>query len=52
VHTDSTSILSFHNTPKQQSVFANTVYKVLKNNGYGVFKKTVKPGLKEEDKAA
>jgi hypothetical protein len=39
-------------TPGRQPVSASTVYRVMKENGYGVFKRTVKPGLQEEDKAA
>lgn len=37
-------------TPGWESTSASTVYRVLTDNGYGVFKRTVKPGLREEDK--
>ena len=40
------------NTPGWQPVSQRTVYRVLTENGYGVFKRTVKPGLTEEQKAA
>jgi transposase len=39
-------------TPGQQEVSASTVYRVLCENGYGVFKRTVKPGLTNEMKEA
>jgi hypothetical protein len=39
-------------TCRRQPVSASTVYRVLKENGYRVFKRIVKPGLQEEDKAA
>jgi hypothetical protein len=39
-------------TPGRQPVSASTVYRVLTENGYGVFKRTVKPGLTEEMKKA
>ena len=39
-------------TPRQQPVSKSTVYNVLSQNGYGVFKRTVKPGLTNEMKAA
>ncbi len=39
-------------TPGRQPVSASIVYRVLKENGYSVFKRTVKPGLREEDKVA
>ena len=35
-----------------QPVSQRTVYRVLTESGYGVFKRTVKPGLTEEQKAA
>jgi hypothetical protein len=37
-------------TPGWQPVSASTVYRVFIAEGYGVFKRTVKPGLKEADK--
>lgn len=39
-------------TPGRQPVFASTVYRVHTENGYGVFKRTVKLGLTEEQKKA
>jgi transposase len=39
-------------TPGRQAVSASTVYRVLTENGYGVFKRTVKPGLTEAAKRA
>jgi Transposase len=39
-------------TPGRQLVSPSTVYRVLTENGYGVFKRTVKPGLTEEAKKA
>jgi hypothetical protein len=33
------------------SVSASTVYRVLKANGFPPYKRTVKPGVKQEDKA-
>ena len=36
------------NTPGWKSVSASTVYRALKQEGYSVFKKTVKPGLTTE----
>jgi hypothetical protein len=39
-------------TPGRQPVSASTIYRVLTENGYGVFKRTVKPGLTEEMKKA
>ena len=38
------------NTPGWQKVSASTVYRTLKSNGYSVFKRTVKPGLTDEQK--
>ena len=35
-----------------KSVSASTVYRVLTSEGYGVFKRTVKPGLTQEQKEA
>ena len=40
------------NTPSWQSVSTSTVYRALKQEGYGVFKKTVKPGLTIEQMEA
>jgi hypothetical protein len=40
------------NTPGWQPVSRTTVYRVLIDNGYGSFKRTVKPGLTNEQKAA
>jgi hypothetical protein len=40
------------NTPGWQPVSASTVYRVLKQEGYGVYKKTVKPGLTKEQMEA
>jgi hypothetical protein len=37
-------------TPGWQPISASTVYRVLTADSYGVFKRTVKPGLKEADK--
>jgi transposase len=39
-------------TPGRQLVSASTVYRVLTENGYSIFKKTIKPGLTEEAKKA
>jgi hypothetical protein len=39
-------------TPGRQRVSPSTVYRVLTENGYGSFKRTVKPGLTEEAKKA
>lgn len=39
-------------TPGRQPVSASTIYKVLSEHGYGVFKRTVKPGLTDEAKKA
>ena len=36
------------NSPGWQPVSASTVYKTLKQEGYGVYKRTVKPGLTTE----
>jgi hypothetical protein len=38
--------------PGVQNASPSSVYRILTDNGYGVFKRTVKPGLKEEDKKA
>ena len=40
------------NIPSRQPISASTVYRVLKAEGYGVFKRMVKPGLRKEDIAA
>jgi hypothetical protein len=40
------------NTPGWQSVSSKTVYRVLIDNGYSSFKRTVKPGLTNEQKEA
>jgi hypothetical protein len=40
------------NTPGWQPVSASTVYQALKQEGYGVFKRTVKPGLTTEQMKA
>ena len=37
-------------TTSHQLVSASTVYRVLTENSYGVFKRTVKPSLTEENK--
>ena len=39
-------------TPRQQPVSKSTVYNILSQNKYSVFKRTVKPGLTNEIKAA
>jgi hypothetical protein len=36
--------------PGVQNASPSSVYRILTDNGYGVFKRTVKPGLKKEDK--
>ena len=36
------------NTPRQQPISTSMVYRALKQEGYGVFKRTVKPGLTKE----
>ncbi len=38
--------------PSWQEISASTVYRVLKENRYGVFKRTVKPGLNKAQKEA
>jgi hypothetical protein len=38
--------------PGAPSVSGMTVWRTLKENGYSSFKRTIKPGLKDEDKAA
>ena len=38
--------------PGIQNASPNSVYRILIDNNYGVFKRTIKPGLKEEDKKA
>jgi cytosine/adenosine deaminase-related metal-dependent hydrolase len=38
--------------PGRQAVLASTIYRVLTENGYGVFKRTIKPGLIEAAKRA
>ena len=35
-----------------QNALFSLIYKILTNNNYRVFKRTIKPGLKEEDKKA
>jgi hypothetical protein len=40
------------NTPGWQPVSVSTVYRALKQEGYGVFKKTVKPGLTSDQMKA
>jgi hypothetical protein len=39
-------------TPGRQEVSTSTVYRVFTENGYGVFKRTVKPRLMDEAKKA
>jgi transposase len=39
-------------TPDISSISGMTVWRVLKENGYSSYKRTVKPGLKDEDKVA
>lgn len=39
-------------TPRRQPISQSTVYRVLTENGYSVFKRTVKPGLSNEMKMA